>query len=268
MAVASKATTKEKVAVEKKTAKTSKPVKAEVVVAQKSVAKASTKPAQAKTGTLTADVYNLDGSVTGKVTLPSEVFGEKVNKTLLSQAVRVYLANKRQGTVSTKTRGEVDGSTRKIYRQKGTGRARHGSLRAPIFVKGGVVFGPKPRDFSLDLPQKMRRKALFSALSGKLIDNELKVLGNLEKIEPKTKLFVQMLKKLGFEDKGLKVLLVTSGSVENVKKASRNIQGVSIANAKQLNAYDVLNNKQVLFMKDAIDEMVGHFTREGKHESA
>src|SRR5207248_616028 len=95
----------------------------------------------------------------GKVSLPKEIFAETVNKKLLAQAVRVYLANKRQGNASTKTRGEVEGSTRKIYRQKGTGNARHGSIRAPIFVKGGIVHGPRPRDFSLGLSKKMRRKA-------------------------------------------------------------------------------------------------------------
>src|SRR5258708_225116 len=117
---------------------------------------------------VSVDVIGVDGKVSGKVSLPGEMFGEKVNKTLLAQAVRVYLANQRQGNASTKTRGEVDGSTAKIYRQKGTGRARHGSKRAPIFVKGGLVFGPKPRDFSLALPQKMKRKALFGALSAKV----------------------------------------------------------------------------------------------------
>src|SRR5882724_11511103 len=139
--------------------------------------------------TLALDVYGLDGKVAEKVTVPAAIFGEKVNKTLLAQAVRVYLANKRQGNASTKTRGEVDGSTRKIYRQKGTGKARHGSVRAPIFVHGGVVFGPKPRDFSLSLPKKMKRKALFSALSAKLQGKELIVVSSLETITPKTKNF-------------------------------------------------------------------------------
>lgn len=206
---------------------------------------------------LTIDVYGLDGKVAGKISLPEEIFGEKVNKTLLAQAVRVYLANKRQGNASTKTRGEVDGSTRKIYRQKGTGRARHGSVRAPIFVKGGIVFGPKPRDFSLDLPKKMRRKALYSALAAKLNDGEVKVLSGLEAIEPKTKNFASAMKNLGLVEK--KLLLVLSEDVQAVKRAARNVQGVSSTVVKRLNAYDVLNNKNVVVTKDAIEEMKKHF---------
>src|SRR3989344_6029979 len=126
-----------------------------------------------KKGSLFAPVYDLKGAKSGTLALPKEVFGTKVNNSLMAQAVRVYLANQRQGNATTKTRGEVQGSSKKIYRQKGTGRARHGSLRAPIFVKGGIVFGPKPRDFSLDLPKKMKRKALFSSLSAKAADSEV-----------------------------------------------------------------------------------------------
>lgn len=206
---------------------------------------------------LKVDVYGLDGKVSGTVTLPEEIFGEKVNKTLLAQAVRVYLANKRQGNASTKTRGEVDGSTRKIYRQKGTGRARHGSIRAPIFVKGGIVFGPKPRDFGLDLPKKMRRKALFSALAAKLNDGEVKVLSGLESIEPKTKQFVLAMKNLGLVEK--KLLLVLSEDVQVVKRAARNVQGVNSTVVKRLNAYDVLNNKNLIVTKDAVEAMKKHF---------
>jgi large subunit ribosomal protein L4 len=229
-------------------------VKAEIKVAAKPE-KVATKTKAAVV--LTIDVYGLDGKVAGKVTLPEEIFGEKVNKTLLAQAVRVYLANKRQGNASTKTRGEVDGSTRKIYRQKGTGRARHGSVRAPIFVKGGIVFGPKPRDFGLELPKKMRRKALYSALSAKLRDGEVKILSGLESMEPKTKQFVAAMKNLGLAEK--KLLLVMADDLASVKRAASNVQGVSSTAVKRLNAYDVLNNRQVVVMKDAIDEMKKHF---------
>lgn len=203
---------------------------------------------------LSVNVIDLTGSVAGKVTLPAEIFGETVNKHLLHQAIRVYQANKRQGTHSTKTRGEVDGSTRKIYRQKGTGRARHGSLRAPIFVKGGIVFGPKPRDYSLDLPKKMRRKALFSALSSKLLGGELTVIAGVESMEPKTKIFAGALKSLGFT-KAKNVLLVTPTDLDNVKRATRNVTGVTTTAAARLNAYDVLRNRQVLVTKDAVAEM-------------
>ncbi len=209
---------------------------------------------------LSVDVYGLDGKVLGKVSLSVEIFGEKINKQLLAQAVRVYLANKRQGNASTKTRGEVEGSTRKIYRQKGTGRARHGSVRAPIFVKGGIVFGPKPRDFSLDLPKKMRRKALFVALSAKLKDGELKIVSGFEAMAPKTKDFVAGLKKLDVTTKG-KMLVIAPDSFESAKRAVRNVQGVSLTAATRLNAYDVLKSKNILLSKEAISEMEKYYIK-------
>jgi large subunit ribosomal protein L4 len=224
------------------------PVKAEAPVKVKAV-KASTNAA------VSVDVYGIDGKVSGKVSLPGAIFGERVNKELIAQAVRVYLANQRQGNASTKTRGEVDGSTRKIYRQKGTGRARHGGVRAPIFVKGGIVFGPKPRDYSLSLPKKMKRKALFSALSAKAKDSQVMVLSGVEKLDPKTKVFAEMLKKLGVADKKQKLLFVTTASAENVKRAGRNVPGVSFTVVNQLNTYEVLNTKNLVLLKDAVDEM-------------
>ncbi len=243
---------------EEKVTKVKKPVKKVEVVA-KTVAAPVAKPAVKGQKPLSVDVYDLEGKVAGKVTLPEAIFGEKVNKTLLAQAVRVYLANQRQGNASTKTRGEVEGSTRKIYRQKGTGKARHGSIRAPIFIKGGIVFGPKPRDFSLSLPTKMKRKALFSALSAKLIDGGIIVLAGLETITPKTKQFVSVLQKLEFAEKKRSLLLVTSGKTDTVKRAAKNVQGVDFTAATRLNAYEVLRSKQLVIMKDAIDEMVKTF---------
>ncbi len=211
--------------------------------------------------TKTADVLDLTGKVIDKISLPEEIFGVKINKALIAQAVRVYLANQRQGTASTKTRGEVQGSTRKIYRQKGTGRARHGSIRAPIFVHGGVVFGPKPHDYSLKFPQKMKRKALFSALSAKFNDGEIKILQDLEKIEPKTKKFTEVIKNLGLEHKKKKILLITDAEVENLKRAARNIEGVTVAAAQRLNTYDILNNRELIFMRGAIEKLSQHFLK-------
>ena len=180
----------------------------------------------------------------------------------MHKLLRVYLANQRQGNASTKTRGEVDGSTRKIYRQKGTGRARHGGIRAPIFVKGGIVFGPKPRDFSLDLPQKMKRKALFCALSAKVKEKEVIVIDGLGSIEPKTKIFAKMLKSLGMVSKKQNVLFVTAGgNVAKVLQAGQNIQGVSFIPSKQINTYEVLAAAKVVVMKDAVDEMKEHFLK-------
>ena len=233
------------------------PVKAEASVS-------TAKKAEKKYAAVSVDVVNLDGKVTGKISLPGELFGEKVNKALLAQAVRVYLANQRQGTVSTKTRGEVDGSTRKIYRQKGTGRARHGSLRAPIFVKGGVVFGPKPRDYSLSFPQKMKRKALASALSAKVKDKELVVIEGLSEIKPKTKVFVTMMKNIKVTDAKTNVLFVTSVKVEPVIRAGRNVPGVQFIPATLLNTYAVLTAKNIVVMKDAVEEMKQHFARKDK----
>ncbi|PJC54772.1 MAG: 50S ribosomal protein L4, partial [Candidatus Levybacteria bacterium CG_4_9_14_0_2_um_filter_35_21] len=193
------------------------------------------------------------------------IFGAKINKVLLAQAVRVYLANQRKGTHSTKTRGEVEGSTAKIYRQKGTGRARHGSKRAPIFVKGGVVFGPKPRDYSLKLPKKMRRLALFSSLTTKKDEGKIVVLSGLEKIEAKTNKMADVVKNLNLEEKNKKILLITPDTInafENVYKATRNLKGVSIVSAKMLNTYEVLNSKTVLLMKASIEVLENNFLKE------
>lgn len=208
-----------------------------------------------KRSSLTVDVYDIKGKVVETIGLPKEVFGAKINNQLMAQAVRVYLANQRRGTVSTKTRGEVKGSTRKIYRQKGTGRARHGSIRAPIFVGGGVVFGPKPRDYSLKFPKKMKQASLVSALSGKLKAGEIKVVKGLEKISPKTKVAASILKNLGFNTKNKSVLLVLPQKLENIKRAARNIKGVSILLANQLNTYEVLRSKNLLFTKQAVELM-------------
>jgi large subunit ribosomal protein L4 len=244
-----------------KTTAAKKPVVNETVKAEVVVSKP--KKATEKTyASVSIDVIGVDGKVTGKLSLPGEMFGEKVNKALIAQAVRVYLANQRQGNASTKTRGEVDGSTAKIYRQKGTGRARHGSKRAPIFVKGGIVFGPKPRDFSLSFPQKMKRKALFSALSAKVKDKEVMVIDGLGSIKPKTKVFIEMLEKLGVAEKKQKLLFVTAGKdVSLVLRAGRNIQGVNFLPSRQLNTYEVLAAKRLVVMKDAIDEMKEHFLK-------
>lgn len=217
--------------------------------------KSTVKVVKTESVSLSISVYGLDGKVSGKIALASEIFATPVNKKLLSQAVRVYQANKRQGNASTKTRGEVEGSTRKIYRQKGTGNARHGSVRAPIFVKGGIVHGPKPKDFNLELPKKMRRKALFSALSAKLADQEIKVLSGLGAMEPKTKLLAAALKKLTIEGKKNHLLLVTPDNFENAHRAVSNLEGVVRTSAARLNALDVLKNKNLLFAKEAIVEL-------------
>jgi large subunit ribosomal protein L4 len=207
-------------------------------------------------GTLSVDLYDVTGKVVGSVSLPKDIFGAKENNALLAQAVRVFLANQRLGSASTKTRGEVQGSTRKIYRQKGTGRARHGGIRAPIFVGGGVALGPKPQDHSLTLPRKMKKAALYAALSAKLADGGIKVVSGLDKIEPKSKVAAGIFAKLALP-KEKRVLVVTGGNSVNVVRAVRNIQGVSYMPATHMNAYEVMANKTLLFMKDAVDSLSG-----------
>lgn len=231
------------------------------------------KPKTVKGG-LRTDVYDIRGKVVEKTDLPKEIFAAKVNEQLMAQAVRIYLANQRRGTVSTKTRGEVKGSSAKIYRQKGTGRARHGSKRAPIFVHGGLVFGPKPRDYSLNFPKKMKKAALFSSLTVKNENGEIKIVKGLEKIEPKTKTANDVIVKLGFNDKKSpstklrvkKILLVTPSLKElpNVQRAVRNLKGVEILAANMLNAYQVLDNRVIILMKDAIEQLKDTFLNPSK----
>jgi len=238
--------------------KTVKAQKSKVAAKKAPVAKTS---APKETG-LKQSVYDVKGKVTDSINLPAEIFGVKINKNLMTQAVRVYLANQRRGTLSTKSRGEVKISTRKIYRQKGTGRARHGAKSAPIFVGGGIAFGPKPRDFSLKLNQNMKRMALFSALTSKLKDGEIKVAG-LEKIEPKTKKMADVIEKLKLNGKNSQVLLImpSGNDFTNVVKAGRNIKGVTVTNANLINTYEVLANKRILFMKNAIGSLKETFLK-------
>lgn len=233
-------------AVKKSTAKAVQAPKA-AKPAVKAVLKTEKEP-KTVNSSLTIAVVDTDGKAAGSMKLPESVFGAKVNKNLMAQAVRVYLANQRQGNASTKSRGEVDGSTRKIYRQKGTGRARHGGVRAPIFVKGGIAHGPKPRDYSLSLPTKMRRAALFSALTAQLASENIIVVTGLEKLGAKTKPMAASLAKVA----GVKTLVVMPEHTQEIYKAARNIMGVSLTTAGQLTTYDVLQAKKVVFMKDAI----------------
>lgn len=216
-----------------------------------------------KSVSLSASVFDIKGRIAGRVDLPPEIFGAKINNSLMSQAVRVYLANQKQGTAKTKDRGEVDRTTKKVWQQKGTGRARHGSRRAPIFVGGGRVFGPRPRDLSLGISKKMKTLALFSALSAKFKDSELKIIKGLETILPKTKLMAGVLKNLGMnnEKKVLLVMPKAEKETENVYRAGRNIEGVEILSANLLNVYKVLDNALVLLMKDSVDILKDTFVK-------
>lgn len=240
--------------VKKKTIKKTVAPKTEEKKASKTVSK---KTAGVKEAKLKIGVVDVNGKSAGTVELPVEIFGAKVNPILMAQAVRVYLANQRQGTARAQTRGDVSASKRKIYRQKGTGRARHGAISAPLFIGGGTTFGPKPRDFSLKMPTKMRRAALFSALTQKVVNKELVVLDTTKGITGKTKEVMTALSALNMlnkKGKGIKVLFVTDNN-ESVKRAVRNIEGVTAINVATLSTYTVLNHRNILFVKDAIEKM-------------
>ncbi len=203
-------------------------------------------------------VLGIDGKAEGKVSVPSMLFAAKANPTLVSQAVRVYLANQREGSASTKTRSEVAGSTRKIYRQKGTGRARHGGIRAPIFVGGGISFGPKPRSYHLALPQKMKRAALACALTGKREDGNVIVVNGLTALKPKTKLMVKALINVGATKKPL---LVVGRDADMVIRASRNIDGIEIMPVQNLHTYAILAHPKIVFMKEALPILTETFVK-------
>ena len=197
-------------------------------------------------------LYDIAGSQIGDVELSDDIFGVKVNTHVMYEAVKNYLANQRQGTQSAKTRGEVRGGGRKPWRQKGTGRARQGSIRAPQWIGGGVVFAPKPRDYSYKLPKKIKRLALKSALSSKVRDNEIIVVDSLVLDKPKTKDMVKILSNL---KAGKKTLVVIPERDENVILASRNIPGVKTAYVNTVNVYDILNCDSFLITKDAVNKV-------------
>jgi len=199
------------------------------------------------------DVYTLSGTKSGQIELPKEIFAAKINESLMAQAVRVYLGNQRKALAKTKRRGEIALTTAKWFRQKGTGRARHGARSAPIFVGGGVAHGPSgEQNYHLKMPKKMKKQALFSALSSKFKNNEVMVIKDLAKIEPKTKKMKTVLEKLVKDDKAT---LVLSEKLENVFRAARNLKGLNLRQTNQLNVYEILNGGHLLFMKEAIEKL-------------
>lgn len=196
-------------------------------------------------------VYDITGKQTGEeIELMDYVFGVEFNEAVVHQAVVMQQANERQGTHATKTRGMVRGGGRKPWKQKGTGRARAGSVRSPLWVGGGTVFGPAPRSHAKDMPRKARRLAIRCALSAKVAEGALVVVDNLTFDAPKTKDAVAML--TGFEAADKKALIITDGENENVEKSSRNIEKVKALSNECLNVYDILNAEKVLLAKDAV----------------
>ena len=197
-------------------------------------------------------LYDITGSQIGDVELRDDIFGVEINTHVMYEAVKNYLANQRQGTQSAKTRADVRGGGRKPWRQKGTGRARQGSIRSPQWKGGGVVFAPKPRDYSYKLPKKIKRLALKSALSSKVQDQEIIVVDSLVLDKPKTK---DMIKVLSYLKAGKKTLVVIPERDETIILAARNIPGVKTAYVNTINVYDILNCDSFLITKDAVNKV-------------
>lgn len=189
---------------------------------------------------------------------PADLISFKASDRLLAQYVRVYLANQRQGTKAAKTRGDVVGSTRKIYKQKGTGRARHGSRKAALFVGGGVTHGPLPTDYSLSMTKKQKERAFWYALAKRYEEGAIFILDGLLTTQPKTKEMAAILKR-DDHHKSSSVLLIYPKNSENLIKASRNIPNMHLRSVDVLNTYDILSNRKILFTKEALDTVVKKF---------
>lgn len=200
----------------------------------------------------TVDIKNLNNEVVGKLDLSDEVFSGPINEGLLHDAVKQYLASQRAGTHKTKTRKDVSGSGKKPWRQKGTGRARVGEIRNPLWRKGGTVFGPQPRDYEYHLPKKMFRAALRSALALKLKENQLNIIDAFALNDHKTKALAQAFSRLGF---GRKVLVVDHQDNRNLRLAARNIAEVDLIPSLQVTPYQLLNAHHVVFSKAAIQAL-------------
>ena len=197
-------------------------------------------------------MLKMNGSEAGDITLKDEIFGTEINEFAVHEVIKNYLANQRQGTQSAKTRSEVRGGGAKPFRQKGTGRARQGSRVAPNHVGGGVVFAPKPRDYSYTIPKKLKRVAMKSVLSSKVKEKEIIVIDELSFKEPKTKEMVEFLAKVNAEKKAL---IVTPDTDFNVVKSAANIPGIATTQVGQLNVYDIINHTSFIVTKDAVKKI-------------
>lgn len=198
-----------------------------------------------------AQVYNMSGAAAGEIELCDEIFAVEINETVVHSAVVQYLANQRQGTKGTKTRSEVRGGGRKPWRQKGTGRARQGSIRSPQWTGGGVVFAPKSRDYSFKLNKKVKRLALKSVLTDKLISEKLMVLDELSFDSIKTKNMVEVVNNLKLE----KALFVIDNNDKNVVLSARNIKGIKTADVSTINVYDILKYDTLVVSKSAVEKI-------------
>lgn len=215
-----------------------------------------TKKVEAKKD-LTIPQYSLTGQETGFIKVPPIIFDAPINLDVITQYIRVFRTNQRQGNASSKTRAEVAGTTKKMYKQKGTGKARHGSAKAPIFKGGGVVGGPKPKTYSLSLNKKQKKIALFSSLTKRLQDKDIIAL-SLQSGSIKTKAVVSFLKKMGLLEKKILFVLPTQDASSFVL-ANRNIKGVQNLFFHSLNAYDALSTSKIVFLGDSIVQLEKHF---------
>jgi len=207
---------------------------------------------------MTLDIYKIDGTVTGeKLDLAEDIFGIEPNDHAIYLSVKAYLANQRQGTSKTKERGEVNGGGKKPWKQKGRGGARAGTSRSPLWVGGGTIFGPRPRDYRQDLPKKLKRLARKSALSYKVKDEQLIIVEDFNFEKPKTKEFTGMLDALKIP--GKKVLLLTNGKQESIYKSGRNISKVKVLEAEKASTYDILNNQVLIIQKSAMETISNSF---------
>ncbi len=219
------------------------------------MAKIAKKKEAVKSEAPMVDVYSLAGKKVDKIALNPDVFNAKVNKPLLHEIIQMYMANERQGNAATKTKGLVRGGGKKPWRQKGTGRARSGSIRSPLWRHGGTIFGPVPRDYGYDMPKKTKNIALISSLSSKLKDNDILVIEKDPELKiPKTSEIAKLLTSL--KAYGSRVLFLYANTNENIMKSCRNIENMTLRRSIDFNTYDVLSNTKILFSKDTHDAIV------------
>jgi len=205
------------------------------------------------------NLYNTNGDILDKIELPKTIFSQGISEAAVYEAVKAYLANQRLGTACTKTRGEVRGGGKKLWRQKGTGRARMGSSRNPIWRGGGVAFGPKPHSFKIKLPAKVKQKALISALVDKAMNEKIMVVDSFKIDQPKTSTMVKILKNLNLS----RPLIVLDQPDKNLYLSIRNLKGTDFTLASNLNAYEVLAHEKLVFTKKALAKLENRFLNRG-----
>lgn len=234
------------------------PVKIKKTTIKKKVVKTAV-PTKDRTE-LELGIYDTTGKVEKTLNLPKEIFSTTGSPNVLAQYVRVYLTNQRAGTASTKTRSEVTGSTRKIYRQKGTGRARHGDIKAPIFVGGGVVGGPKPHNYVLRINDKQKKKALLLSLTLKTKEkNIIGLSSEFLKMQAKTKIFATFLKTLQFSEKTKGLLVLPKMEKNNLVLAARNLPNIEMTDVQSLNPYSILKNRKLFLLEDSLKVLEKRF---------